>query len=149
MQWSIVSLLLTLIGTISFAQGQDKADKIAPQKKEYDKVWSGTLPEGTKRRFVLGCHGWWDKDGFNITMVPQGSALTRLRTTPGGGAPDYYLEPRDIIMEIENIPVTTPVAYFLALNTARNWRDVKLRVYDAHQNKQLILYATAIRLLGD
>jgi S1-C subfamily serine protease len=102
-----------------------------------------------KRKYVLGCHGWWDKDGFNITMVPQGSALGRLRTTPGGGAPDYYLEPRDIIIEIENIPVTTPVAYFMALNTARNWRDVKLKVYDAHQNKQLILYATAIRLLGD
>jgi S1-C subfamily serine protease len=140
--------LLSLAAT---AQAQDeKKDKEKPKDAATlnDEEQEVTTTSGTKQetkkidlKYYLQVSGYFDKQGYNIEKITDGSPVTQLSDDNGNNA--IMMEVGDIIVEVDGKKVTTPQEYAKALNNVADPEKIKLKVKDKNTGNDIDLYVSA------
>ncbi|HEV3083961.1 MAG TPA: PDZ domain-containing protein [Gemmataceae bacterium] len=140
-----------LFSLAATAQAQDeKKDKEKPKDAATlnDEEQEVTTTSGTKQetkkidlKYYLQVSGYFDKQGYNIEKITEGSPVTQLSDDNGNNA--IMLEVGDIIVEVDGKKVTTPQEYAKALNNVADPEKIKLKVKDKNTGNDIDLYVSA------
>jgi S1-C subfamily serine protease len=140
-----------LFSLAATAQAQDeKKDKEKPKDAATldDEAQEVTTTSGTKQetkkidlKYYLQVSGYFDKQGYNIEKITDGSPVTQLSDDNGNNA--IMMEVGDIIVEVDGKKVTTPQEYAKALNNVADPEKIKLKVKDKNTGNDIDLYVSA------
>jgi len=139
-----------LFSLAATAQAQDeKKDKEKPKDAATldDEAQEVTTTSGTKQetkkidlKYYLQVSGYFDKQGYNIEKITDGSPVTQLADDNGNTA---MMEVGDIIVEVDGKKVTTPQEYAKALNNVADPAKIKLKVKDKNTGNDVDFYVSA------
>jgi S1-C subfamily serine protease len=140
-----------LFSLAATAQAQDeKKDKEKPKDAATldDEAQEVTTTSGTKQetkkidlKYYLQVSGYFDKQGYNVEKITDGSPVTPLSDDNGNNA--IMMEVGDIIVEVDGKKVTTPQEYAKALNNVADPEKIKLKVKDKNTGNDIDLYVSA------
>lgn len=91
-----------------------------------------------ERKWTLGATGWHDGEGFNVEKVTAGGPLAKVRQLDGNKETFRKVEPNDVITKLDNLPVTSELHLYLAIQNARTPERVPIEFISARDGKTYI-----------
>jgi hypothetical protein len=150
------SLALTILGAafvvcfagIGMADDKDDKSKSGPSLDDRTSMLTETVDGKDKTskvdlKYNLKVKGVFTKDGLKLDEIDEDGPAHKLTNDEGTPA---YLEPGDVIREIDGKAIKSADDYVKALNGASDHEKVKIKVRDVRTGDDQVFYANSNKL---